>query len=116
MTKVKVHKTFTGDENFNNQCEAFIERNKWRDTFYNFYTFYEIEGYKNRVLAFVDLDKIPELLSYTYCLIAVSTVSMAWLVLRVKRLRLTLLFLSKALDAVCVPTLQSVDELHHWKS
>jgi len=40
------------------------------DVYYNFYTFYEIEGYKNRVLAFVDLDKRPDYLSYKWCLSA----------------------------------------------
>jgi len=68
VTKVKVHKTFTADQNFVDQCEALIARNRWRDLYYNFYTFYEIDGYKSRVLAFVDLDKRPKYLSFKWCL------------------------------------------------
>jgi len=30
VTKVKVHKTFTGDSNFVEQCEYLVSRNRWR--------------------------------------------------------------------------------------
>jgi len=68
VTKVKVHKTFTADQNFVEQCENLVARNRWRDLYFNFYTFFEIDGHKSRVLAFVDLDKRPKHLSFKWCL------------------------------------------------
>lgn len=70
VTKVKLHKTFTGDAKFVHQCENLIARNRGRDAFYNFGTAYNIDGFKTRVLAYVDLEKKPEFLSYQWCLVA----------------------------------------------
>lgn len=70
LTKVKVHKTFTGDDNFERQCNDFVLRNRYRDVFYSFSIIYLIDGFKSRVLAYVDLEKQPALLNFCWCLMA----------------------------------------------
>lgn len=68
FTKVKVHKTFTADQNFAEQCRNLVARNRYRDVYFTLSTFFEIDGHKKRVLAYVDLDNRPEHLSFKWCL------------------------------------------------
>ncbi|CAB9522805.1 transmembrane protein 151B [Seminavis robusta] len=70
VTKVRMHKTYTGDANLAAKSEDLIRRNRYRDLYYNFRTNYGIEGFKERLLAFVDLSKKPSMLNYPACLIS----------------------------------------------
>ncbi|CAB9526958.1 transmembrane protein 151B [Seminavis robusta] len=64
ITKVRMSKTFTADETFLEQCESFVNRNRWKDQYYNFATIYSIEGFKEKLLAFTDLKRKPQMLDY----------------------------------------------------
>lgn len=70
VTKVKLSKTFEGDDNYNQQVMSLIERNKWRDVYYSLNVDYQIGGFEDRVLAFVDINEKPFLLDFWWCVVA----------------------------------------------
>jgi len=59
MTKLKLTKTFTGDDNFIEQRNRLITRNRYRDVFYDLDVNLVIDGFKTHVMSFVDLEKTP---------------------------------------------------------
>lgn len=70
ITKVKLSKSYQGDELFELQKSNFINRNKHRDVSHHYSVKYDIVGYKTHVLTFVDLNKKSEYLSHTWFVIA----------------------------------------------
>ena len=59
MTKLKLTKTYSGDDNFIEQYNRLIARNRNRDVFYESHVNLVIDGFKTHVLSFVDLEKKP---------------------------------------------------------
>lgn len=57
FTKLKVNKTFLGDEAYEEQVRTFVNRNIYRDVSYNLIVTYEIPGYESHLLSYVDLEK-----------------------------------------------------------
>jgi TMEM151 family len=70
LTKLKLTKTFTGDDNFTQQKNSLIARNRNRDVCYNLHVNLAIDGFKSHVLSFVDLEKKPPCATWGWFFIA----------------------------------------------
>lgn len=68
LTKVKVSKTFDADAGYFSRENAFINRNRNRDAHYTFHVIYNIPGFTDQVLCYVDRAHKPVMLN-SFCLL-----------------------------------------------
>lgn len=64
LTKVRLAKMFTADQNYDRQKAAFVDRNRHRDTHYNLFVHFDVNGFRPRLLTYVQYDAIPWLLGW----------------------------------------------------
>lgn len=76
-TKVVVTNEFSADDNYTEQRSSFISRNQHRDLFYNFRVNYKVEGYKDRLLCYVNSKNKPAMLNLAWCCIFHMTIVFA---------------------------------------
>ena len=69
MTKVKLFSSFTADANYEQQKSAFVNRNRHRDTHYNLYVHYDLNGFRPRIMTFVKYEAIPWLVGWDILLL-----------------------------------------------
>ena len=73
MTKISIKKCWVGDEGAAQQKANFILVNH-RDVLYDFFETLELDGYRPRLLGFVDLDNIPFLAHWSWYIVSHLTV------------------------------------------
>lgn len=70
LTKVKLTKIFTSDDNYTTQRNHLIARNRHRDVFFDVIVSYVIEGFQTHVMSFVDLKEKPPFVGWGYFVLA----------------------------------------------
>lgn len=77
VTKVTIAKTFLGDADYEAQRSALVANNRHHDVSYNLRVCYNIVGYTDKMLSYVDLDEVPLFLNLFWCWVAHITIFLA---------------------------------------